>query len=161
MNNFFLQLTKELLILIIIGILYFIVTLSYFDFISDKYKLLLLGGLFFSVQYFRITLFERSVPWLQSFYIKLIIGVLNIPLFFYMLTNFMNTIRQFEDYNYTGIGYSVRDILPGLAGTDYSWLRSTTFFIGIAGMMLIVIMNFRLIYSVFKYRQGPIFSKRD
>ncbi len=145
----------------IIGILFFIITIPFFNFISEKYKLLLLGGVFFSVQYFRLTLFERSTPWLRSFYVKALIAVMNIPLFFVMLTHFMNTIRQFEDYNYTGIGYIVHDILPGISGLNYNWLRSATFFIGIASMMLVVILNFRLMYSVFKYRQGPSFLKRE
>lgn len=130
------------------------------DFISLKYAILILIGLTICIQYFRIILFERQIPWLKPFYVKATFGVLNIPLFFVVLTNFMHILAQFEDYNYTGIGYVVYDIMPGLGGAEYNWLRSTTFFVGIAGMMLITILNFRLIYSVFKYREGPSFLKR-
>mgnify|MGYP005668312239 CR=1 FL=1 len=120
----------------------------------------LLIGVVICIQYFRITLFERSIVWLRSFYVRALLGLLNIPLFFVVLTNFMHLIHQFEDYNYTGIGFVVHDILPGLNGQGYNWLRTVTFFLGIASMILIVLLNFRLIYSVFAYREGPGFLKR-
>lgn len=148
------------MVLLIIGIVFILLIFPFQHFISLKYKLGLLIGLFISIQYFRIILFERSIAWLRPFYIKAFICLLNIPIFFLVLTHFLHFIRQFEDYNYTGIGFIAKDIFEGLSGGGYSWLRSSTFLLGIASMILIVLLNFRLIYSVFKYREGPSFLKR-
>ena len=67
----------------------------------------------------------------------------------------MGFLEQFEEYNFTGIGMVIKDIFPGLGIQGYSILRTETYIIGISSLILIVLFNLRMIYSLFKYREVP------
>jgi len=125
------------------------------EFVSYSFLVFLALGIVIIVQYFRVVVNERAVFWIRPFAVKVLFGIGNIALFFYVLTEFMHFISQFEDYNYSGVGVIIKDIYPGLSAESYNALRSTTFFVGITTLILIVLFEFRIVYSVFKYRGVP------
>ena len=145
--------------MLIVASLFLLVVYSIIDFISFSYMRFYALGILISVQYFRVVVNERRVIWIQPFLIKLLFAAGNIILFIFMMDSFAILVGQFEDYNYNGIGVLTDDILPGLSTAQYSLLRSTTFFIGISSMMLIILFEFRLVYSAFKYRNIPGLNK--
>ena len=99
-------------------------------------------------------MFERKIVWTQPFAAKAFLGILNIPLFFFMMRWLLMFITQFEVYNFTGVGSIIQDILPGLAAENYNYLRKATFICGISTIILIFVFEIRMIYSVFRYREN-------
>lgn len=146
---------REVVVLFMAAALWYALVIPFRESVSDRYLLYLAGNILLVVQYFRVVIFGERVFWIRPFAVKIGFGVINVFLFIAAVRVFMYFIAQFEDYNFTGVGVQVPDILPGLSGADYRWLRSATFLTGVSGMMLIVFFQARLIYSIFKYRQIP------
>lgn len=138
-----------------VAALWYALVFPFRELVSTRYLLYLAANLLLVLQYFRVVIFGERVFWIRPFAVKIGFGVVNVFLFIAAVRVFMYFIAQFEDYNFTGVGVQVPDILPGLSGVDYRWLRSATFLTGVSGMMLIVFFQARLIYSIFKYRQVP------
>ncbi len=138
----------------IVAIVYIILVMPVRGFISDEYFLFFGICTFIMIQYFRIALFERRVMWTQPILIKAILCIGNIPFFFFMIKWFLSFITQFEDYNFTGIGVAIKDIYPGLLESKYTYLRAVTFFSGVATLILIIVFELRMIYSVFRYSEA-------
>jgi hypothetical protein len=143
-------------IFILIAALIFAMTVFFIrDHISGSYLLFFALAIFICVQYFRVVINEQKVFWIRPFIIKVLFGLGNIVLFLYMMDSFFILVGQFEDYSYTGVGVVTPDIYPGLSAAGYDWLRSSTFFAGMAVLFMIILFELRLVYSIFKYRDVP------
>ncbi len=114
-----------------------------------------ISGIFILAQYFRVILYERRIIWMRPFAIKLLFGVINIPLFFVAMTWLMNFNTQLESYGYNVENAMTVDIKTGMSLVKYDYLKSLTYFIGTGIMIIIVLFQLRLVYSIFKYREVP------
>lgn len=161
MSKASLHLQKEGLFLVAIGVIIYLLIARLIPFLSFKYLAYLAGGLFLIIQYSRVVLFERRIIWTRTFWVKLVFGLLNIPLFFFVITWMMNWNAQIEDYSYNVGKLYTSDIKEGLPMQSYLYLRSLTVFVNIGLLVMIVLFELRMVYSVFKYREGPKFLELD
>jgi hypothetical protein len=153
------HLLKEGIFLLIAASLWLLTIYSIREYVSASYLRYFGICLLITVEYFRVVVNEREVPWIRPFAVKVLFGLGNIILFLFVMDSFSILVGQFEDYNWTGAGVQTPDILPGLRAAGYSYLRSATFFSGIAAMLLIILFELRLVYSIFKYREIPGVNK--
>ena len=72
----------------------------------------------------------------------------------------MNFNGQMEDYGFDILSVHTKDLSAGMLLEQYAYLKSITYFIGIASMIIIVMFQFRVLYSIFKYRELPSYLKR-
>lgn len=159
-NNTQLHIIKEIAIVAIIAAICYLIMGSLAKFLSWHFLLYLLLGFFIIAQYARVIVFERKVIWMKPFSMKFLIFLLNIPLFFLVLTWMMNFNGQLEDYGYDVTGMITQDLSAGMSLTQYARLKSITYFVGTATMITIILFQFRVIYSIFKYREIPSFLLR-
>ncbi|MEZ5001889.1 MAG: hypothetical protein R2730_02530 [Chitinophagales bacterium] len=159
-NNTSLHFIKETTIIAIIAALCYLMIAPIVRFISWHYLLFLILGAFVIGQYARVILFERLIVWMRPFSMKFFLFLLNIPLFFLVLTWMMNFNGQMEDYGFDILSVHTKDLSAGMLLEQYAYLKSITYFIGIASMIIIVMFQFRVLYSIFKYRELPSYLKR-
>lgn len=111
------------------------------------------GTLFLIVTYFRFTAFMARSILLENVFVKIILFILNVPLFFYLLNEYYTYGRVFDNYDYTLASNVFQHIKSGTELEDLTYIKKLVTFCGIASLMLVVLLQVRLVYAIFKLRQ--------
>lgn len=121
--------------------------------ISAAFFQYLLISLFLVFTYFRFIAFMGHSILLENVWVKIGLLIVNIPLFFFVLNQYYDFIAVFDDYNFTLPANVFQHIHSGTEVEDVLYLKKLTAFCGIASMLVILLMEARIVYAIFKLRQ--------
>ncbi len=121
--------------------------------ISFAFMRYLFCALFLVFTYFRFVAFMMRSVVLENVWVKLGLFILNFPLFFLMLNKYFDYIDVFNEYNYTLATNVFQHIKSGTDVEELLYLKRLTIFSGIISMMMIVLLQLRIVYAIFKLRQ--------
>ena len=104
-----------------------------------------------SLLFFRFIIFLKQVFFLQPFAAKLGLVALNIPFFFFILKRYNKLTNLMELYTYEGTSL----LKAGMNYSTYNYLNNLILLSGMGALLLTIILQFRLIFTVFKHKQVP------
>lgn len=143
----------ELLWFVIAGIAAYLLVLPIKAIISIAFFQFLIGALFLAFTYFRFTAFMMHSIILESVWVKLLLLILNIPLFLYSLDQFFTFGKVYDEYNYTLPANIFQHIKSGTELDDLMYIKNLVTFAGFAALITIFLLELRLILAIFKLRQ--------
>lgn len=123
------------------------------DEISRPFFQFLLFALFIAFTYFRFIAFMMRSILLESIWAKLLLFVLNVPLFFLLLNKYYAFGRTFDDYVFTLPANVFQHIKSGTDIDDLMYIKNLVTFAGVTSMTVIVLLEMRIVYAIFKLRQ--------
>lgn len=121
--------------------------------ISDSLFLYMMWSLFVVFSYFRFIAFMSNSILLESVWVKLAIFIANVPFFFFVLDQYYAFGRVFDEYNFTLASNIFQHIKSGTELDDLMYIKKLVTFCGIASMTVIVLLQVRIVYAIFKLRQ--------
>ncbi len=121
--------------------------------ISQALYMYMYGALFLIVTYFRFTAFMARSILLENVFVKILLFVINVPLFFYLLNEYYTYGRVFDNYDYTLASNVFQHIKSGTELEDLTYIKKLVTFCGIASLMLVALLQVRIVYAIFKLRQ--------
>jgi hypothetical protein len=121
--------------------------------ISNEFFNYLWASIFLVFTYLRFIAFMTRSVILENVFVKIGLFILNIPLFFFVMNQYFKFIDVFDDYDYTLAKNLFQYIHSGTEVDDILYIKKLTVFSGISSMVVIVLMELRIIYSIFKQRQ--------
>ena len=121
--------------------------------ISNALYLYMYGTLFLIVTFFRFTAFMSRSVLLENVFVKILLFIINVPLFFYLLNEYYTYGRVFDNYDYTLASNVFQHIKSGTELEDLTYIKKLVTFCGIASLMLVVLLQVRIVYAIFKLRQ--------
>jgi hypothetical protein len=130
--------------------------------ISAAFFHYLLWSLFLAFTYFRFVAFMMRSILLENVWVKILLFFANVPLFFFVLDQYYAFGRVYDEYNYTLASNIFQHIKSGTDLDDLMYIKKLVTFSGVAGMTLIVLLQVRIVYAIFKLRQldNYIFKKQ-
>lgn len=152
-NKLVLDIFYELLWFAIAAIAAFLLISPVRPEISNPFYQYLLASIFLIFTYFRFIAFMMRSILLESVWVKIGLFILNIPLFFFVLNRYFHFVDVFDDYNYTLAVGQFQHIRSGTETDDLMYIKKLTVFSGICLMMLILVLEARIVYAIFKLRQ--------
>lgn len=148
-----LGLLLELLWFLIAAIVAYIIIWPVKDIISHELYIYLLGTYFLIFTYFRCTAFLQHSILMESIWSKIIIFILNFPLFFFMLNKSFKYSRVTEEYIFTLPKEEIQHIKSGTELPDLMYIKHLVTIAEPAVLMLIILFQLRIMYAIFKLRQ--------
>lgn len=152
-NKLFLDIFYELLWFTIAAIAAYLLVSPIRPEISIPFYHYLVASLFLIFTYFRFVAFMMRSILLQSIWVKIGLFIANIALFFFALNQYFIFIDVFDEYNYTLAANVFQHIRSGTETDDLFYIKKLTIFSGIGLMMLILVLEARIVYAIFKLRQ--------
>lgn len=152
-NKIALGFLYELLWFAIAGIAAYLLILPVKAIISIAFFQFLISSLFLAFTYFRFTTFMMHSIILESVWVKLLLLLLNIPLFLYVLDQFYTFGKVYDEYNYTLPANVFQHIKSGTELNDLMYIKSLVTFGGFAALITIFLLELRIILAIFKLRQ--------
>ena len=111
------------------------------------------GAFFLIVTYFRFTAFMSRSILLENVFVKIVLFIINVPLFFYLLNAYYTFGRVFDNYDFTLASNIFQHIKSGTELEDLMYIKKLVTFCGIASLMLLVLLQLSIVYAIFKLRQ--------
>lgn len=124
--------------------------------ISTAYQVFLSASLFVIVTYFRWVVFPMRSYIFSSFWPKFILFFVNFALFYYFMQGFSNFTKVFDGFEFTFDKSTHQSILFGTSTDIAEQIKNLTIFCGSITLVLIVMIQFRIIHIIFKFRQVPL-----
>lgn len=152
-NKLILDLAYELLWFAFAAIASYLLILPIKEVISISFFQFLLSALFLAITYFRFIAFMMRSILLESIWVKLLLFVLNIPLFFYMLDQFSTFGKVYDEYNFTLPVTEFHHINSGTELDDLMYIKQLVTFAGFAAIVMIILLELRIVHAIFKLRQ--------
>ena len=121
--------------------------------ISDVLNNYMLFSLVFIFTYLRWIAFMPQSILMESVFAKIGLFIINVPLFFYLLNLYFKYGRVFDEYNYTLPATVFQHIKSGTELDDLMYIKNLVTFSGIATLTLILLMEAKITYEIFKLRQ--------
>ncbi len=121
--------------------------------ISQQFFQYLICSMFLVFTYFRFTAFMMRSILLENVWIKLLLFVLNVPLFFFVLNKYYAFGRVYDEYNFTLPLNVFQHIKSGTELDDLMYIKKLVTFSGVASMTVILFLEARIVYAIFKLRQ--------
>lgn len=121
--------------------------------ISDALFYYILCSLFFVFTYTRLIAFMSQSILMENVFVKIGLFIVNVPLFFYLMNQYYAFGRVFDEYNYTLASNIFQHIRSGTELDDLMYIKKLVTFSGATSMTVIVLMEARIIYAIFKLRQ--------
>jgi hypothetical protein len=90
---------------------------------------------------------------MKSVFVKIGLFIINVPLFFYLLKQYFTYSKVFDDYNLTLPANVFQHIKSGTELDDLLYLKQLVIFSGVIAMMLVLLLQIRIVYAIFKQRQ--------
>lgn len=90
---------------------------------------------------------------LENIFVKIGLFIINVPLFFYLLKQYYTYSKVFDEYNFTLPANVFQHIKSGTELDDLLYLKQLVTFSGIISLILILILEARIVYAIFKLRQ--------
>ncbi|MCB0508057.1 MAG: hypothetical protein R2739_05200 [Chitinophagales bacterium] len=103
--------------------------------------------------YFHFVAFLSRSIILESIWMKLIVFILNIPLFLFVLNKYYEYGRVYDEYNYTLPATMFQHIKSGTELNDVLYIKNLIIFGGVAFLFLIILLELRIVRSIFLSRQ--------
>jgi hypothetical protein len=107
----------------------------------------------FIITYFRFVTFMSYSVLMKSVFVKIGLFIINVPLFFYLLKQYFTYSKVFDDYNLTLPANVFQHIKSGTELDDLLYLKQVVIFSGVIAMMLVLLLQIRIVYAIFKQRQ--------
>lgn len=121
--------------------------------ISPQFFLYLMWSLFLVFTYFRFIAFMSRSVLLENVFVKILLFIANVPLFFFVLNQFYTYGRVYDEYNFTLASNVFQHIKSGTDLDDLTYIKRLVTFSGAASMLVIVLLEIRIVYAIFKLRQ--------
>lgn len=145
----------EILWFLLALVLGYTLTFYFQPHISKMFYAYLLTGVFITVNYFRWIVFPEKSALMMNFWFKVVLILINVPLFIWGLNRFIQLTEVFDSFNGTFENIAEVHIKEGIPLQTFLYLKTLTTFIVTSSLMLIVLFLFRSMHIIFKYRQVP------
>ena len=152
-NKLVLDIFYELLWFAFAAIAAYLLILPIKNEISFAFFRYLTCSLFLVFTYFRFVAFMMRSIILENVWIKVLLFIINIPLFFFVLDQYYAFGRVYDEYNYTLAATIFQHIKSGTDLDDLMYIKKLVTFSGAASMMVIILLEARIVYAIFKLRQ--------
>lgn len=152
-NKIILDLVYEILWFAFAAIAAYLFVLPIKDIISFPFFQFLISALFLAFTYFRFIAFMFRSILLESIWVKLLLFVLNVPLFFYMLDQYSTFGKVYDEYNFTLPANQLQPIKSGTELDDLMYIKQVVTFAGFAALVMIILLEIRIVHAIFKLRQ--------
>ncbi|MBP6323665.1 MAG: hypothetical protein KA322_01405 [Chitinophagales bacterium] len=152
-NKLFLGIAYEILWFALAAIASYLLIVPARHAISDQFAIYLMWSLFLVFTYFRFTAFMMHSVLLESIWVKVLLFILNVPLFFFVLNQYYTFGRVYDEYNFTAPATVLQHIKSGTELDDLMYIKKLVTFSGVAAMVLIVLLEARIVKAIFKLRQ--------
>ena len=152
-NKLFLSIAYEILWFALAAIASYLLIVPARHAISDQFAIYLMWSLFLVFTYFRFTAFMMHSVLLESIWVKVLLFILNVPLFFFVLNQYYTFGRVYDEYNFTAPATVLQHIKSGTELDDLMYIKKLVTFSGVAAMVLIVLLEARIVKAIFKLRQ--------
>ncbi len=161
-NKLLLSLLYELLWFVFAAVAAYLLILPVKNEISQQFFIYLLWSLFLVFTYFRFTAFMMRSIILENVWTKIMLFIANIPLFFFVIDQYYSFGRVYDEYNFTLADTTFQHIKSGADLKDLLYVKKLVTFSGISSVTLIVFMEARIVYAIFKLRQldSYLFKKK-
>lgn len=152
-NEILYSIVFELLWIAFAAILVFVVFSMVRSFISEHFYEFLLGTGFLFITCFRLVVWPYNSVLIRSVWIKLLLFLLNIPLFFYVMHYYSHFMQVFDDYVYDLPDTVFQHIHSGTDIDQILLIKRLTVMTGVGALVVIVLFELRIIWLIFKLRQ--------
>ncbi len=152
---------SELLWAVLIIGLIIITIIPIYSFTDISVQLYIAMFIALGVSFFKLIVFLRQLPYMKSFWVKMTFLVLNIPLFFFILKSYNWLTNEIELYTYSGLPHGASVFKEGMGYDTFRYLNSLILMSGIAALIMIGVLQFRIAFTVFKYKEVPFINNAD
>lgn len=152
-NRLLLSILYELLWFSLAAVAAYLLVLPVQSEISQQFFRYLMCSLFLVFTYFRFIAFMGHSILLENVWVKILLFIINIPLFFFVMNQYYSYGRVYDEYNYTLATNIFQHIKSGTDLDDLMYIKKVVTFCGIASMTVITLLEARIIYAIFKLRQ--------
>lgn len=154
-NITLLQWGNEILWLIASVVITTFMTWSIYPEIDKGFFFYISGTMFLALNYLRWILFPRYSPIMFSFWFKMVMLLINIPLLMVIGKYFLSIMEIFDSFNFS-YGYSESHLIRENAPLDFiQQVRTLTIASVASFLVLTVIFEIRAVQLIFKWRQVP------
>lgn len=148
------QIAFEILGLFLSFAIAFLILSPYQALVSKEFFSFFFLCIFLTTTYFRWAWLIKN-GLMGFFWTKLAIFLLQIPLFFFLIKSFQYYQQAFEAFNYTIDINGTQHIQQNIHYKTLDSLRSICYTSGTMVIIGLVLVELRIIYSIFKYREIP------
>lgn len=152
-NKTLLQLAYEALWLVFALVAAYVLIMPIRSHITDLFFRYLFVSIFFIVTYFRFTVFMSSSVVMSNIWVKILLFVGNIPLFFFALDQYYTFNAVFDNYIYTLPPDVYQHILSGTEVEELLYIKQLTVFAGVISMVMIILLQMRIVQTIFLQSQ--------
>ncbi|HQV76842.1 MAG TPA: hypothetical protein PLJ42_01560 [Chitinophagales bacterium] len=121
--------------------------------ISHEFYKYLFASVIFIVIYFHFVAFMSRSILMESIWSKIIVFILNVPLFFYLINKYYEFGKVYDEYNFTLPSTVFQHIKSGTELEDLVYIKNLVTFVGIASITLLFLLQIRIVIAIFKLRQ--------
>jgi hypothetical protein len=136
-------------------IITFVATFKIFGSVRPDFFWFLSGISFGCFTYIRWIIFPEHSPLMFSFWVKVVMFFVNIPLFMLVLRYFTAALEVFDSFNFSYENRAGQLIAYGTPVELIAYIRDLTIFSGSVMLISIVLYQLRTIHLIFKWRQVP------
>lgn len=105
--------------------------------------------------YLRWVIFPLHSPLMFSFWFKVVLFFINVPIFLFVLRYFTEALATFDAFDFTYEEKAGQLVNFGLSPEDFNYLKNITILAGTNFLISIALFNLRTIQLIFKWRQVP------
>jgi hypothetical protein len=145
----------EVLWLLAAGILTFGVTESLSGYVQSYFFWYLAGCTFMGFTYLRWIIFPLHSPIMFSFWFKMVMIFLNIPIFLFVTRYFTAAMGVFDSFNFSYEDREGQYLKNEIPFQTFDYLKTLTIFVASTMLIAIVLFELRAIQLIFKWRQVP------
>jgi hypothetical protein len=136
-------------------IITFVATFKIFGSVRPDFFWFLSSISFGAFTYIRWIIFPEHSPLMFSFWVKVVMFFVNIPLFMLVLRYFTAALEVFDSFNFSYENRAGQLIAYGTPVELIAYIRDLTIFSGSVMLISIVLYQLRTIHLIFKWRQVP------
>lgn len=130
-------------------LIYFVKPFLSFDFFRTTF-IFLFFAIFFGL---KIVFIDRGL--IHFFWIKLIVFLVNLPLFFYLIRTFQYNMQVFDGFEYKIEPGGISEIWPNINLETLFYIKNLYVFGGVFAIISLVLLQFKIIAQIFKKQQIP------
>lgn len=136
-------------------IITFALTFRMYESVRSDFFWFLSAVSFAGFTYIRWIIFPEHSPLMFSFWVKMVMFFVNIPLFMLVLRYFTAALEVFDSFNFSYENRTGQLIVFGTPPELIAYIRNLTIFSGSVMLISIVLYQLRTIHLIFKWRQVP------
>lgn len=124
-------------------------------YIREDFFWYIFGNMFLGLNYLRWIIFPRHSPVMYSFWFKMIMLLLNIPITLFVVRYFMAAMEVFDSFNFSFGDQAGQLVKFGTPLGVIFYVKQLTVFTISSFLVLILIFEIRALQLIFKWRQVP------